>query len=164
MKVNLLSGGSARRCNTTNTKVHLWMRSWITSILTTCFPKIHFSFTIPYFRPFMWPFCNTFSPQNSICIPRPPILLSHNSECYRTYRKVVELINVHCTFSIPYVPVRMSYMFQMNSSVPIRNVYNLEPTLTHSWNRALLEKLPIVQLLENFPAFYGTRRFITAFT
>jgi hypothetical protein len=37
-------------------------------------------------------------------------------------------------------------------------------TLTHSWSRALLEKPPIVQLLENFPAFYGTRRFITAFT
>jgi hypothetical protein len=36
--------------------------------------------------------------------------------------------------------------------------------LTHSWSRALLEKPPIVQLLENFPAFYGTRRFITAFT
>jgi hypothetical protein len=35
---------------------------------------------------------------------------------------------------------------------------------THSWSWALLEKLPIVQLLENFPAFYGTRRFITAFT
>jgi hypothetical protein len=29
---------------------------------------------------------------------------------------------------------------------------------------ALLEKLPIVQLLKNFPAFYGTRRFITVFT
>jgi hypothetical protein len=37
-------------------------------------------------------------------------------------------------------------------------------TFTHSWSRALLEKPPIVQLLENFPAFYGTRRFITAFT
>jgi hypothetical protein len=37
-------------------------------------------------------------------------------------------------------------------------------SLTHSWSRALLEKLPIVQPLENFPAFYGTRRFITAFT
>jgi predicted transcriptional regulator len=37
-------------------------------------------------------------------------------------------------------------------------------SLTHSWSQALLEKLPIVQLLENFPAFYGTRRFITAFT
>jgi hypothetical protein len=34
----------------------------------------------------------------------------------------------------------------------------------HSWSRVLLEKPPIVQLLENFPAFYGTRIFITAFT
>jgi hypothetical protein len=31
-----------------------------------------------------------------------------------------------------------------------------------SW--ALPEKLPIVQPLRNFPAFYGTRRFITVFT
>jgi hypothetical protein len=35
--------------------------------------------------------------------------------------------------------------------------------LTHSWSWALLEKPPIVQLLKNFPAFYGTRRFITVF-
>jgi hypothetical protein len=34
--------------------------------------------------------------------------------------------------------------------------------LTHSWSWALLEKLPIVQLLKNFPAFYGTRRFTRA--
>jgi hypothetical protein len=34
----------------------------------------------------------------------------------------------------------------------------------HSWSWALLEKLPIVQPLKNFPAFYGTRRFITVFT
>jgi hypothetical protein len=31
-----------------------------------------------------------------------------------------------------------------------------------SW--ALLEKPPVVQLLKNFPIFYGTRRFITVFT
>jgi hypothetical protein len=36
--------------------------------------------------------------------------------------------------------------------------------LTYSWSWALLEKLPIVQPLKNFPACYGTRRFITAFT
>jgi hypothetical protein len=36
--------------------------------------------------------------------------------------------------------------------------------LTHSWSWALLEKLPIVQPLKNFPVFYGTRRFITVFT
>jgi hypothetical protein len=35
-------------------------------------------------------------------------------------------------------------------------------TYLRSW--ALLEKLPIVQPLKNFPAFYGTRRFIIVFT
>jgi hypothetical protein len=39
------------------------------------------------------------------------------------------------------------------------NIINLT-----SWSWALLEKLPVVQLLQNFPAFYGTRRFITVFT
>jgi hypothetical protein len=28
---------------------------------------------------------------------------------------------------------------------------------------SLLEKLPVVQLLKNFPAFYGMQRFITVF-
>jgi hypothetical protein len=37
-----------------------------------------------------------------------------------------------------------------------------QETYLRSW--ALLEKLPIVQPLKNFPAFYGTRRFITLFT
>jgi hypothetical protein len=42
--------------------------------------------------------------------------------------------------------------------------FHLTHSLTHSWSWALLEKLPIVQLLKNFPEFYGTRRFITVFT
>jgi hypothetical protein len=33
-----------------------------------------------------------------------------------------------------------------------------------SWSWALLEKLPVAQLLTNFPTFYGTRRFITLLT
>jgi len=32
------------------------------------------------------------------------------------------------------------------------------------WSRVLLEKLIGFQLVKKFPAFYGTRRFITAFT
>jgi hypothetical protein len=40
---------------------------------------------------------------------------------------------------------------------------NRSPT-SSSWSWALFEKPPIVQLLNNFPAFYGTRRFITVFT
>jgi hypothetical protein len=36
--------------------------------------------------------------------------------------------------------------------------------LLSPWNRVLLEKLTGSQLVEQFPAFYGARRFITAFT
>jgi len=32
------------------------------------------------------------------------------------------------------------------------------------WSRVLLEKLIGFQLVKKFPTFYGTRRFITAFT
>ena len=41
---------------------------------------------------------------------------------------------------------------------------NLLHYLLTSWSRVLLEKLTGFQLAEKFPAFYGTRRFITAFT
>ena len=40
-----------------------------------------------------------------------------------------------------------------------RHTYLLTP-----WCRFLLEKLTGLQLVKKFPAFYGTRRFITAFT
>jgi hypothetical protein len=33
-----------------------------------------------------------------------------------------------------------------------------------AWRTVLLEKLTGLQLVKKFPAFYGTRRFITAFT
>jgi hypothetical protein len=32
------------------------------------------------------------------------------------------------------------------------------------WSIVLLEKPPVVQLLKNFPTFYGTRNVITMFT
>ena len=38
------------------------------------------------------------------------------------------------------------------------------PSLLTSWSRVLLEKLTVCQLVKKFPAFYGTRRFITSFT
>ena len=36
--------------------------------------------------------------------------------------------------------------------------------LLNPWCRVLLEKLPVLQLVKKFPAFHGTRRFITALT
>jgi hypothetical protein len=45
------------------------------------------------------------------------------------------------------------------------NNNNKSPVLLlTSWSKVLLEKLTGFQLLKKFPAFYGTRRFITAFT
>jgi hypothetical protein len=35
--------------------------------------------------------------------------------------------------------------------------------LLTTWSRRLLEKLTVSKLVKKFPAFYGTRRFITAF-
>ena len=40
----------------------------------------------------------------------------------------------------------------------------LRTYLLTAWSRALLEKLTGLQLVKKFPAFYGTRRFITALT
>jgi hypothetical protein len=40
----------------------------------------------------------------------------------------------------------------------------ITPYLLTSWSRVLPEKLKHPELLKKFPAFYGTRRFITAFT
>jgi hypothetical protein len=42
--------------------------------------------------------------------------------------------------------------------------HSLTHSLPHSWSWTLLEKLTVVSLFKNFPAFYGTRRFITVFT
>ena len=56
------------------------------------------------------------------------------------------------------------------SSLPCSHRQQLSPcNCWHSfvftpWSRALLEKLTGLQLVKKFSAFYGTRRFITAFT
>jgi hypothetical protein len=51
-----------------------------------------------------------------------------------------------------------------NISIGINiHAYLLTYLLT-PWSRVLLEKLPGFQLVKKFPAFYGTRKFITAFT
>ena len=43
-----------------------------------------------------------------------------------------------------------------------RGIYYLLTYLLTPWSRVLLEKLTGFQLVKKFPAFYGTRRFITA--
>ena len=62
-----------------------------------------------------------------------------------------------------------AYILQVCSSktVHIRSAQTEDKFTAHSltpWCRVLLEKLTGLQLVRKFPAFYGTQRFITAFT
>ena len=53
------------------------------------------------------------------------------------------------------------------SSTPALCLHSVDRSLTYlltPWCRVLLEKLTGLQLVKKFPAFYGTRRFITALT
>jgi hypothetical protein len=57
----------------------------------------------------------------------------------------------------------MFYLECFRTSVSGSRETNYRP-LTYLWSWALLEEKSNLQLLKNFPAFYGTRRFITVFT
>jgi hypothetical protein len=58
----------------------------------------------------------------------------------------------------------LSYFLGEEWSYVNANVYRTSlPTLTPR-SRVLLEKLTSLQLVKEFPAFYGTRKFVTAFT
>jgi hypothetical protein len=63
-----------------------------------------------------------------------------------------------------YWPNQIQNWHETKSHWTIHNTKIITHSLTHSWSWALLEKLPIVQLLKNFPAFYGTRRFVSVLT
>jgi hypothetical protein len=67
--------------------------------------------------------------------------------------------NAHFTWerAFRHLPV-MQLVKNMSERKILRNY-----SLTQSWTWALLEKPPVVPLLKNFPAYYGTRRFITVF-
>jgi hypothetical protein len=53
---------------------------------------------------------------------------------------------------------------ELSKVTPISYLTNNTPYLLTPWSRVLLVKLTSSQLVKKFPAFYGTRRFITAFT
>jgi hypothetical protein len=55
-------------------------------------------------------------------------------------------------------------LLQCKTLSNLRLIQSFKCGFIHSWSWAVLEQLLIVQLLKNFPAFYGIRRFITVFT
>ena len=65
----------------------------------------------------------------------------------------------HAESSIRVLPVYNTHDFSMTHPSHTIWQYLLTP-----WCRVLLEKLTRLQLVKKFPAFHGTRRFITALT
>ena len=55
--------------------------------------------------------------------------------------------------------MHQAHALKYTVSNPTHSSYLLTP-----WSRVLLEKLASLQLVKKFPAFYGTRRFLTALT
>ena len=51
----------------------------------------------------------------------------------------------------------------MNLTLKALGLFTYHQVLLTRWSRAVPENLTVPQLVKKFPAFYGTRRFITAF-
>jgi hypothetical protein len=89
---------------------------------------------------------------------------------FQLWIRVSFIISTNCHIFLNSV-IGMMHVNQIMLTVIFRS-QNANATLmgttvahfTHSWSWALLEKLPIMQQLKNFPVFYGPRKFITAFT
>jgi len=59
---------------------------------------------------------------------------------------------------------RVAYLYIAERYLLTYLLTNLLTYLVTPWRRVILEKLTGSQLVKKFPAFYGTRRFITAVT
>jgi hypothetical protein len=93
----------------------------------------------------------TFALYFSLALPQK--LLNHFYNTFGLYSR--KTINLNLWFHI--------FLLSLNTK-NIHDVHMLFDIVHHSRIWALLAKPPIVQLLKNFPAFYGTQRFITVFT
>jgi hypothetical protein len=70
-------------------------------------------------------------------------------------------------YFLSYLPYWRPFLHPQPEDAPLRGDRN--PLIMYSkvltpWSRVIVEKLTGLQLVKNFPAFYGTRKFITAFT
>jgi hypothetical protein len=73
---------------------------------------------------------------------------------------ILNLFQSFCSFLLQFWSSPPHQLHQCPEYLSVTTQYSL----THSWSWALHDKLPILQLLKNYPAFYGTRRFIAVLT
>jgi hypothetical protein len=104
-------------------------------------------------------------------------LHTHTYICYRTWQLVrgrhmllcsgpqlSDKCTVICDTGHVTATVKISGYAQIVLAFKVRVITYLRTYLLTPRSRVLLEKLTGLQLVKKFPAFYGTRRYITAFT
>jgi hypothetical protein len=67
-------------------------------------------------------------------------------------------------YTIPRIQTERKYFCNESNQRINKTAHNWAARAVCIWSWASLEKPPVVQLLKNFPTYYGTRRFITVFT
>jgi hypothetical protein len=88
------------------------------------------------------------------------VILCHKYNNHRDHTVFSHMLLPSCYFNNIFTPTKQEIKQQKQQYIHTKYTPQV---LTYLWSGALLEKLPIVQLLKNFPAFYGTRRFIIVF-
>ena len=78
--------------------------------------------------------------------------------------KIIVTTNIHFYLLIYLLTNLLIYLLTYPLTVTVTVTHSLTHSLTHSREHSLLDKLTGSQLVKKFPAFYGTRWFITAFT
>ena len=87
------------------------------------------------------------------------VIVFHNEEMEGKHLMILALavalpcsrvIDSHCCYKMP-------ASITLKARIPTVNLFT-------PWSRVLLDKVTGSQLVKKYPAFYGTRRFITAFT
>ena len=91
--------------------------------------------------------------------------------CTMTMKQMVMNVNVVCVVMVTVLSEELEDTLNFNCSlckchghVLSQDCLILITCLLTPWSRVLLEKLASLQLVKKFPAFYGTRRFLTALT
>jgi hypothetical protein len=78
------------------------------------------------------------------------------------WMKTINVTITHCIDNIKTGPRQFVHIVH---AMVLEDIYKRVPfEILTPWSRVLLEKLTGFQLVKKFPAFYGTRRFITAAT
>ena len=133
-------------------------------------------------RTTLWIFClyihqcfllNLFHFQNKWILP-PSVTAVHCYCCHcllvNVKHSVIYLLIYIVTYSLTYlITYLLSYLviylliYLLTYLLTYSHTHSLARSLT-PWSRVLLKKLTGSQVIKKFPAFYGTRRFITTFT